>query len=154
MKRLLALMLTFLLSAPAIAQTVSDPCLPGPETRSVFDEILKHFLVMEGTVDVRPFERAVPAERYGADVAPAAADFNVRNAASCPNGDAPLTGLRLLAGPQKTRLSRVGFDALAMTAFAEITMIGGPEIGSSHYVILKKAGGTWKVVEERQYRIF
>jgi hypothetical protein len=153
MKRFLWIVFAFLASTAA-AQRAADQCGLGADERTVLEAVLRHFQVMDGSVEVRPFERALPAERYTPEAAAAVGDFNTRNAGPCPAADGPLTGLSLIVGPLKTRLSRVGFDAASATAFAEITMIGGPEIGSSHFVLLNRGGGGWKVIEDRLYRMF
>lgn len=138
----------------AAAQEAGDPCSTGSDERAVHEALLAHFQVMEGTIKVAPLGRSLPTDGYDAAVAPAVADFNRRNAGPCPAIDGPFTGAPLFEGPQRTRLSRVGFDAGAATAFAEITMIGGPEFGSSHYVVLKRQGHGWAVSEELLYRMF
>lgn len=140
--------------AGAAAQAPSGACRPAPEEQLVHGLLLKHFMVVEGSVEVRPFAEAQTIQREDPRVGQAVADFNGRNAGSCPSVDGPVPGLSLLASSHKTRLSRVGFDAAGTTAFAEITMIGGPETGSSHFVVLRKEGKGWKVAEDRLYRIF
>lgn len=138
----------------ASAQAPDAACRPSPGEKPVHEALLTHFQVVEGTVDVRPFDRIQPAEREEPAVGEAVADFNARNARLCPATDGPVPGLSLIAGPHRTRLSRVGFDGAGTTAFAEITMIGGPEIGSGHFVVLKRKGPTWTVIEDRIYRMF
>ena len=143
-----------LVASGAAAQMPTDACQSVADERQVQNALLAYFQVMEGTVEVRPLDRLIAADKYAPTVAPAVADFNTRNAGPCSAVDGPVTGLRLIAGTLKTRLSRVGFDATATTAFAEITMIGGPETGSSHFAVLKKDGKIWTVVEDSIYRIF
>jgi len=143
-----------LLASGAAAQVPADVCQSVADERPVHDALLAYFQIMEGTVEVRPLGRPLAADKYDPTVAPAVADFNARNAFPCPAIDGPVEGLQLIATPHRTRLSRVGFDAAAATAFAEITMIGGPETGSGHFVVLKNDGQAWKVIEDRIYRIF
>lgn len=143
-----------LVASGAAGQTPPDACRSVADERPVQDALLAYFQVMEGTVEVRSLDRRLAADTYAPTVAPAVADFNTRNAGPCPAIDGPVAGLQLFPGTLKTRLSRVGFDATATTAFAEITMIGDPETGSSHFVVLKKDRQTWTVVEEYAYRIF
>lgn len=118
------------------------------------ETLLAHFQVFEGNVEIRPLGRALPADRPESVVASAVADFNARNGKACPALDGPVAGLRLIVGSLKTRLSRVGFDPAGTTAFAEVTMIGDPETGSGHFVVLRKDGRDWKVIEDRVYRMF
>ncbi len=143
-----------LLASWAAAQMPADACQSVADERAVHDALLAYFQVMEGTVKVRPLGRSLAADKYDPAVAPAVADFNARNAFPCPAIDGPVAGLRLIAAPHRPQLSRAGFDAARTMAFAEITMIGGPETGSSHFIVLKNDGQAWKVIEDRIYRIF
>lgn len=149
-----ALVVCLFVTSGAAAQAPDPVCQPSPGERPVHLALLTHFQVVEGTVEVRPLGGARPAEGLDPAVGQAVTDFNERNAGPCPSVDGPVPGLSLLAGSHKTRLSRVGFDAAGTTAFAEITMIGGPETGSSHFVVLRKEEKGWEVAEDRLYRIF
>ena len=142
------------LAGAAFAQSPTDPCRPVADERPVHETLLTHFQVFEGSVKLAAYERPVPAGSYGPTIAPAVVDFNARNASACAAANGAMTDIPLIEGPHRTRLSRVGFDVDATMAFAEITMIGGPEIGSSHFVVLKRDGPRWIVIEEQLYRIF
>jgi|GEM_PF-7117217 hypothetical protein len=142
------------MSLSAVGQVPSTTCRPDADERRIFEVLIRHFQVMAGTVEIRPYDKPLATERYSPDVAAIIADFNHRNVTPCPGTDGPLAGIRLLAGSQNTQISRAGFDVPRTRAFIEITLIGGPEIGSGHYVILKKDAADWQVAEERQYRMF
>lgn len=151
---LLALAAGMVLSFEASVQGLAGSCLPPADERTIHEVLLAHFHVNEGTVEVRHLTSPMSAERTDPAVAAAIADFNQRNGMACPAMEGPLTGLSLLAGSHRTRLSRVGFDVAGTTAVAEITMIGDPETGSGHFAVLKRDGAAWKVIEDRLYRMF
>lgn len=150
----LAAAISFLFSWNAVAQVPAARCVLAPDEQAVHRLLLKHFQIFEGTVKVMPYNGEARPDRYGPDIAPAVIDFNTRNRGACPVADGALADLSLIVSSHRTRLSRVGFDTAATTAFAEITMIGDPEIGASHFVVLKKDGERWTVTEDRRYRIF
>lgn len=84
-------------------------------------------------------------------------DFNEKNLSSLPleNAFPDDEGLvvtfeddksgRVLPGPGKTYVSRVGFDQKRSTALVYVDHVAGPRSGAEYYITLRKTDGKWKI---------